>query len=227
VPHIHVHPGPRGEWQLYGGRFAAHVPVRATITPAPDDRDPLSFRVVMNVDIVDGRLACTALTAERLDDASPPITGDELRRIPVGSYVERIALKGSVLQERARLNANVDELVDFQPPPADFTENGMTDEALEQIARVYAAAQATGRKPSGVLLTEYGLNRATSSRWLAVARRRGILVEDHRQVMREPDPAEETTAEERAELEEISKQMTSEEGLPIGPPPDRPAHLKG
>jgi hypothetical protein len=60
-----------------------------------------------------------------------------------------------------------------------------------------------------------------------VARRRGILVEDHRQVMREPDPAEETTAEERAELEEISKQMTSEEGLPIGPPPDRPAHLKG
>jgi hypothetical protein len=58
----------------------------------------------------------------------------------------------------------------------------MTDEALEQFARLYAITQVTGGKPSGVLLKDYGMPRATSSRWLATARRRRILIEDHHRV---------------------------------------------
>jgi hypothetical protein len=207
VPHIHVHPDGPGEWSLYGGRFIAYAPVQATVTPTPEDRDPLDFRVVLTADIVDGRLACTSLTAERLDDTSPPITGDGLRRVPVADYVEQVGLRGGALRECVRLNDRMIQLVDFRPPPRDFAEAGMTDETLEQISRIYAAAQATGRKPSGVLLAEYGMPRATSSRWLAVARRRGILVEDHHLLVQRPEPREGMTEEERDELLRVDKEL--------------------
>ncbi len=137
---------------------------------------PLECQIVMTVDIVDGRLACTSLTAERLDDGSPVISGELLRRIPVATYVRLAALDTRfVLLERVegRLR-EVDEM-----PPKDFAKKGMTDEALDQFARLYALIQVSGGKPSGILLNDYGMPRATFSRWLATARRRGILVEEH------------------------------------------------
>lgn len=179
VPHFEV-PLSRPGWELYGGRLLANVPTRVTVTPEAEDADPLGFRVVMTLDIVGGRLTCTSLTAERLDEDSPGITGEDLRRIPVATYVRVAALKMPVVLERHGDGwSGVGEL-----PPVDFAKNGMTDEALEQFSRLYALIQVSGGKPSGVLLNQYGMPRATSSRWLTVARRRGILVEEHRRIER-------------------------------------------
>jgi hypothetical protein len=211
MPQFNVTPARHGEWSLYGGRFIAKVPAVATVTPDADDRDPLDIRIRLTIDIVNGRLQCAQLVAERLDgDDAPPVTSENVRRVPVADYVRRAALQGGILQERIWLNANESELVDFRPPPVDFAASGMGDETLEQVARVYAAAQATGGKPTGVLQADYGMPRATSSRWVATARRRGILVEEHHQVMREPNEDDETTAEEFAELDKLSQQMVGD-----------------
>jgi hypothetical protein len=169
-----------GRWLLYGGRMMSSVPARTTVTPTADDVDPLDFKVVMDIDILDGRLGCVALTAQRLPDG-PPITSESLRRVPVAEYVMFAAEAGhEILLERIVDSDGSERLVKFDPPPADFAEHGMTDDALEQVARVYAWAQATGRKATGVLLHDYGMPRPTATRWIQTARRRGILRDEHR-----------------------------------------------
>ncbi|MCV2489455.1 hypothetical protein OF117_08745 [Geodermatophilus sp. YIM 151500] len=166
--------GPPDGWILYGGRLSA-TPATVTLTPDDEDKDPLNFEVVMDLDVIDGRLSCTRVAAQRLSEDAPGISTEDLRRIPVASYVRLAALElGLVREPTDRGWGQVGPL-----PPPDFAKSGMTDEALDQFARLYAIVQAAGGKPSGVLLNDYGMPRATSSRWLATARRRRVLVEDH------------------------------------------------
>lgn len=63
------------------------------------------------------------------------------------------------------------------PPPADFAKQGMTDQALAHLARIYMWSMATGDRPYGVLEREYGLARATTSRWIRIARNRGLIID--------------------------------------------------
>ncbi|WP_344689535.1 hypothetical protein [Blastococcus jejuensis] len=150
-----------------------------TFTPDEADSDPLDFAVKMEIDIVEGRLSCVSLTAERLPDG-PPITSEGLRRVPVAEYVMLAARYGrEILLERIPRSDGTYRLAEFKSPPANFAKDGMTDEALEQVARLYAWAQATGRKATGVLLNDYGMPRPTATRWIQTARRRGILRDDH------------------------------------------------
>lgn len=171
-----------GAWLLYGGRMLANVPTSVTITPEVSDVDPLDFVVKLDIDIVDGRLACVSLAAERLP-TGPPITSEGLRRVPVAEYVVAAAIYGAgILRERIRQPDGSHREVPFKAPPQDFTAQGMTDEALEHVARIYAMAQATGRKATGILLNDYGMPRPTATRWIQAARRRGILREEHRRM---------------------------------------------
>ncbi|WP_037224013.1 hypothetical protein, partial [Rhodococcus sp. R1101] len=55
-------PGRTG-WSLYGGRLFAQVPARIAATSTKDDPEPLEHHVEMEIDVVDGRLACTELRA--------------------------------------------------------------------------------------------------------------------------------------------------------------------
>lgn len=163
-------------WELYGRRLLAGVPATVTVTPRPDDEDPINFTVTMELDVVDGQLMCTALQVARSADG-PPVTSEHLRRIPVGQWTADAAEKIAVQEigEGGRVHA-------FVWPPDDFAKDGPTPEALEHIARVYAFCMASGQAPTAVLKQRFHLSRQTSSRWIATARRRGILVEEHRQI---------------------------------------------
>ncbi|MCU1612772.1 MAG: hypothetical protein JWO98_312 [Frankiales bacterium] len=186
VPQIEVStrmvPG-EGAWLLYGGRVIANVPATAIITPLPGDADPLDFSVELQLDIVDGRLACVSLLAQRIDDG-PTVTGEGLRRVPVADAVAAAAVTGDVLRERVQTGENQFSDIPFEFPETEFAKNGMTDDALEQVARIYAMAQATGKKATGILLSEYGMPRPTATRWIQAARRRGILKDEHERVPR-------------------------------------------
>jgi len=172
----------RSGWSLYGGRLFAQVPARIAATSTKDDIEPLEHHVEMEIDVVDGRLACTELRAVRTKDG-PPITSDHLRRIPVGSWVERAAEELLIVQAiESGANGKSSSSIDFTWPPADFAKDGPTEDALEAISQIYAFCMATGRKPIAVLTREYGLTKQTASRWVATAKRRGILVEVHRKV---------------------------------------------
>jgi hypothetical protein len=171
-----------GAWLLYGGRIRANVPATATFTPSANDTDPLDFIVEMELDIVAGRLACTRLAAHQMDEGQP-ITSEGLRRVPVAEYVATAAAYGTeILLERIPESDGSHRLAQFAPPPRDFLAAGMSDQALEQVARIYAWAQATGRKATGILLNDYGMPRPTATRWIQTARRRGILSDDHRRI---------------------------------------------
>ena len=199
---------PFTSWLLYGDRLAAAVPALVEVTPLPGADEPLELRLEMTLDVVDGRLECIRLVAEGREGVEA-VTEENLRRIPVASYVATAALRLDLLREvEPNPAGGAGEVVlrPYAPPPPDFASHGMTDEALEQVSRVYAWAQASGQRATGVLVTDFGMPRPTASRWLAAARQRGILREEHR-FTGQRDQRELTEEESLAELEEISQQM--------------------
>lgn len=164
---------------LFGGRLRAAVPAELVVEPSSSDPEPIDYTVTMTLDVIGDRLQCVDLCVHRRENG-PAVTTEGIRRIPVATYVRGAAIDLGVVLEAVSLEADPDqvELVGWEPPPADFAAEGMTDEALRQVSRVYQWAMATGDRPYGVLERGYGLPRAKASRWIATARRRGLLGSD-------------------------------------------------
>lgn len=185
VPDVPLDPTvPRAEYRpesftkmkpVGGGQFRAAVPGTLTLEPAPDDAEPLEYTVVMSLDVVDGRLACTSCTLQ-MKPGGPPVTAEALRRIPVGRYLREAADSGLTVWEVDAADPRMTHV--FEPPPRDFAEGGMTDDVLREVARLYHWALATGDAPLGLLEREYGIPRGKASRWISVARRRGFVKDD-------------------------------------------------
>lgn len=163
--------------ELWGGRLVAAVPTVLTVDPLPGDEEPLDYKLELTLDVVDGRLHCVGLCAHRLP-GGPPITSEGLRRVAVGRYVQMAAIELDLVHELRQIDQGVFKMEPFEPPPADFAKNGMTEEALSEVSRLYVWASATGDRPYGLLERQYGLPRAKAARWIATARRRGILPEE-------------------------------------------------
>jgi hypothetical protein len=155
------------------GSLRAAVPGTLTITPSPDDAEPLDIVVVMDVDVIDRRLSCASMKLRTKDDQPAPLTAEVLRRIPVGRYLQ-MAAKGLAVVE---VGPDGRSTHPFVPPPRDFAEAGMTDQVLREVARLYNWALATGDAPLGLLERDYGIPRGRASRWIATARRRGYIKE--------------------------------------------------
>jgi hypothetical protein len=76
---------------------------------------------------------------------------------PWPSYVMAAAAHGvEILLERIPEADGSYRLAKFEPPPSDFADAGMTDAALEQMARVYSWAQATAERRPGSCSTTMG-----------------------------------------------------------------------
>ncbi|WP_159842379.1 hypothetical protein [Nocardia sp. CY41] len=168
-------------WLLYGGRLFAAAPATVVAQPKPDDEDPWEVKVEMRLDIQDGRLVCTKLSAEQLPDG-PPVTLDNIRRIPVARIVAAAADEFGLITERKPGGGYSLMSTGFDWPADDFAKNGPTPDALEDITRVYAFCMASGLSPNAELLKRYGIPKPTTSRWISTARRRGILVDEHRRI---------------------------------------------
>jgi hypothetical protein len=148
------------------------VPGTLTVRPTPDDPEPLDVVVVMDLDVIDRRLACTRLTLQTKDDQQAPLTAEVLRRIPVSRYLQMAAANGLTVVE---VGSDGRSTHPFDPPPRGFAAAGMTDEVLREVARLYNWALATGDAPLGLLERDYGIPRGRGSRWIATARRRGYI----------------------------------------------------
>lgn len=183
-------------WVLYGGRFWVATPAYLTLFGEEWDPSMMDFWVELTIDVINGRLVCTEFRASieeiKFPGSTPKkeITSDGLRRVPIAQWVEMAARElGFVKVINPEDSSGKFSLSEFQMPPKDFAKDGMTSEALEAASQVYAFCLATGQKPTGVLQREFGLPRPTASRWIATARRRGILSDDHRYVERFADLA--------------------------------------
>jgi hypothetical protein len=154
------------------GSLRAAVPGTLTITPSPDDAEPLDVVVVMDVDVIDHKLACASMRLRTKDDQPAPMTAEVLRRIPVGRYLQMAAATGLTVLE---VDTDSGSTHPFVRPAGDFAAAGMTDEVLREVARLYNWAMATGDAPLGLLDRDYGIPRGRASRWIATARRRGYI----------------------------------------------------
>lgn len=161
--------------------FRATVPATVRVLPDANDVEPLDHVVVMELDVVDGRLVCTRCTVE-MGDNRQGVTAEALRRIPVGRYLREAAAAHPFTVLEVDPN-NADETMVFDPPPANFADEGMTEEVLRQVARLYHWALATGDAPLGLLERDYGIPRGKASRWISTARRRGYVKDAPRDVV--------------------------------------------
>lgn len=161
--------------EVGGGMFRAIVPATVTLEPTADDREPLDHTVVMDLDVIDSRLACTRCEISRRDNG-PVVTSEAIRRVPVGRYLRAAMASGFVVKEVDP--DDPDRLRDFVNPRRDFASAGMTDDVLKEVARLYYWCLVHGEPPLGVLERDYGIPRGKASRWIATARRRGYVKDE-------------------------------------------------
>ncbi|WP_166502412.1 hypothetical protein [Rhodococcus erythropolis] len=164
-------------WMLYGNRLWVQSPRKVMVHPTPDDSIPLGFIADMTTNVVHGRLVCVSIRVTSEQDGE--VTSDGLRRIPIANWVEQAARKLGIVRELEQQPDGTFTPVEFRMPDPHFADDGMTDEALESISRIYAFCMATGQKPTGVLERQFGMPRPTASRWISIARKRGILSDAH------------------------------------------------
>jgi hypothetical protein len=135
----------------------------------------LEFRVVYE----EGRFVCEELTIKRRSDG-PPITTEGIREIPIAAFL-RLAVEGNVMRVGPTIrdgNKSSWELTWIDPITLSErarSGGGPADEDLRAIAEVYQVAYATGGPPTKTVMQRLGLPRSTASRWIRMARERGLL----------------------------------------------------
>lgn len=115
-----------------------------------------------------GRVICDRLTVTRRP-GGPSVTTEGLRKIPIAGLV-RDGLESTRLPFREYVFAAEQTAPVDRRPTA-----GPTEEDLRAVADSYRAAYATGAPPTRAVMSRLKLPRSTASRWIALARKRGLL----------------------------------------------------
>jgi hypothetical protein len=171
-------------WIAYGGRLAVRVPETFTRRPDARFRNELGHEYTFTVDIENGRLVCTKLVIEQVDDG-PPVNTDAIRRADIVDWMANTFITQNLVFDCTESSTGGIELTYHTKPDPGFNSEGMTDAALDTFAQHYAFLMVTGQRPSGVFLRDYGMSRPTVTRWLNAAKERGILIDEHERIDRE------------------------------------------
>lgn len=155
-------------------RFPAGLVLPAKLTWSRKD-GPAGEGYDLEMDIAfDGtRYVCRALRLEQRDGGAP-VTTEALREVPVKRMI-KTALEWAVLEWTGPPGGV--QIARSRPgkPPADLARGGMTDEALRWVVQIHEVATVLGDPPTKSVQDELGISRATAGRWVAEARRRGML----------------------------------------------------
>lgn len=126
-----------------------------------------------------GHFVVDRLTVRRRDDG-PPITSEGLRQIPVAAFL-RLAVEGSLLRVGPTIREGNKSTWKLTPTgPIALSERaraggGPSEDDLRAVADVYQLAHVTGGAPTKTVMERLGLPRSTASRWVRMARERGLL----------------------------------------------------
>jgi hypothetical protein len=126
-----------------------------------------------------GHFVCNRLTVKRREDG-PPITTEGLREVAINAFV-RLAVEARRMRVGPTIregNKSTWELT--WAGPIALSERaraggGPSEEDLRAVADVYQLAYATGAPPAKTVTQRLGLPRSTASRWIRMARERGLL----------------------------------------------------
>jgi len=131
----------------------------------------------IEADIVfeEGRFVVDRLTIKRREDG-PPVTTEALRSIAVATLLH-VAAEFNVMPTAPTDGGGYKATWPMLPMLSERAQagGGPSDEDLRLVATVYQVAYATGGPPAKTVMDRLGLPRSTASRWIALARKRGLL----------------------------------------------------
>jgi hypothetical protein len=125
-----------------------------------------------------GRFVCDQLTVKRRPDG-PPVTSEGIRQIPLAAFL-RLAVESNLMHVGPTIReGNTSSWEYTWASPLAGSERarggGPTDRDLQTVADIYQAAYVTGNPPTKTVMSRLELPRSTASRWIRMARERGLL----------------------------------------------------
>ena len=141
-----------------------------TPLPCPIEATDGDLTLTGRLDFRNGRFGIWEVT---ITSATGPVTGEKLRRVPMGDIVRSLAID-MVLTIR-RDDHGVSTLAPIGPPPASTSERGPSTEQLEYLADLYSLAAAVGDPPTKSVAAALGISVPTATRWANRARSRQLL----------------------------------------------------
>jgi len=146
--------------------------------------DELPFDVDMRCEVVCGRPVCRELRLVARE-GGPPVTSRDLRAIPIGRLIAHAAAANAgtitALPDGSRAWEPRSGVVTVERDDVEAPRRGRglpapADQLYRTVARVYRDAAPSGRPVKAV--EQHGnVSRSTAKRWIAEARRRGLLPE--------------------------------------------------
>lgn len=132
------------------------------------------YEVEVEVVVEAGRLVAQEVRVRRTPNG-PPVTSEAIRAVPVAALTKSAAAHvvemeeqqdGVVLSPRGHL---------YPKYAARLRENGPTSETLEWVTYLYRVGLLMGEPPTKLVGTAIGIPRSTAGRWVAAARKQGLL----------------------------------------------------
>lgn len=135
---------------------------------------PAGYDVDIEVAWSDVRFVCTDVRV-RQRPGSPAVSGEVLRAVPVQDLIRDGFFLALVQPGRRSKDEQQSVVGKLLHPPDGLAEQGPTDEVLRWVAQIYEFARAIGDPPAKSVQDGLSVSRATAGRWVAEARRRGLL----------------------------------------------------
>jgi hypothetical protein len=132
-------------------------------------------KLELDLTVVDGEAVCAAARFVQRD-GGPPITPRAIRRVPLAQYVRAAAGAAAVSATDLTHIGHDDETGAAFIAIRGGYRHLYTDQFLREVAKVYREALAAGSAAPRKAVQEWqGVSTQTAARWIAEARKRGIL----------------------------------------------------
>ena len=138
----------------------------------------LPYQLELRVVYEAGRFVVDRLAIHRREDG-PPVTTEGIRDIPLAAFL-RLAVESNIMRVGPTIrDGNTSSWELTWASPLTLSERakgggGPSDEDLRTVAAAYQVAYATGQAPTKAVVERLGLPRSTASRWVRMARERGL-----------------------------------------------------
>jgi hypothetical protein len=139
----------------------------------------LPYRLELRVVYEDGRFVVDQLAVKRRE-GGPPVTTEGLREVPIAALL-RLAVESNIMHVGpTEHDGHTSSWKLTWASPLALSERakgggGPSDEDLRTVAALYQVAYATGQAPTRLVMNRLDLPRSTASRWVRMARDRGLL----------------------------------------------------
>jgi hypothetical protein len=140
------------------------------------DHEGYDIEAVIALDADAERYVCQEFWM-RQREGGPPVTGEAIRAVPIQQLV-KTAIRLAHLEKKGPADADgvvPSGLVPGAKPPEGLAKQGPTDEVLRWVAQTYNLAEVINEPPTKTVQDQLGISRATAGRWVAEARKRGLI----------------------------------------------------